>query len=258
MSSMPAVKAIFLRMSATWKAFRIVASMGLSAPGTQARRAWRGAADSSGCDGESRPVHGPELLALDELAAAAGSLYALARARAEAVRVDRERLAELALGQHLDRHALAGGQAVGLHQLDRDLRARLEATLERRDVHGLGVRAEGLEGHRLLHVRAAQLSHAHVDRHLAPLEGGPALGARARARALLPTSGGLARARPFSTPDALTRAPAPGSRREAVQPDAVRPALLGGGAHLPSLTSTRWRTACSMPRACSVSSSCTV
>src|SRR6202011_4116319 len=96
------------------------------------------------------------------------------------------------------RHVLAGAKAVGLHQLDRDLGARIEAALELGDVHRLGVRAERLEGHRLLHVGPAQLSHAHVDRHLAALEVGPALGTRARTRALLAPARGLARARAFA------------------------------------------------------------
>src|SRR5205085_10791907 len=100
-------------------------------------------------------------------------------------------------------------------------RACVEAALERRDVDGLGVRAERLEGHRLLHVRAAQLSHAHVDRHLAALEGRPALGPGTRACPLLPAAGGLAGARTFAAPHALAGAPAPGSRRDAVQPDAL-------------------------------------
>src|SRR5271168_1571016 len=145
----------------------------------------------------------------------------------------------------------------GLHQLERDLGAGVEATLKRRDVHGLGVRAEGLERHRLLHVRSAQLSHAHVDRHLAALERGPALRARARARALLAAARGLARTRAFAAPDALARPAAAGGGREAVQPDALLGALFAR-AHLPSLTSTRWRTACSMPRVCSESFSSTV
>src|SRR6478672_8518878 len=128
-------------------------------------------------------------LELYELAAAAGSLDALARAGAECVRVHGQRLVELALGQDLDGHVLATDDSVGLHQLERDLAAGLEA-IKRGDVHGLGVRAERLERHRLLHVWPAQLSHAHVDRHLAALEVGPPLGARARARALLAAARG--------------------------------------------------------------------
>ena len=45
-----------------------------------------------------------------------------------------------------------------------DLGAGVEARLEVAKVHGLGVRPERLERHRLLHVRAAQLAHPHVDR----------------------------------------------------------------------------------------------
>src|SRR6478672_10314648 len=157
-------------------------------------------------------------LALDQLAGSASRLDALARTRAEGVSVDGQRLAQLALGEHLDRNVLARAQAVGLHQLDRHLGARIEAAVERGDVDRLRMRTEGLEGHRLLHVRPAQLSHAHVNRHLAALEARPALGARARARALLPAPGGLARARAFAAPDALARAAAAGRRGEAVQP----------------------------------------
>ena len=191
-------------------------------------------------------------------AGAAGRLDALARAGAEGVGVHGQRLGQLALGEHLHGDVLAGAEAVGLHQLERHLGARVEAALERGDVDGLGVRAEGLEGHRLLHVRPAQLSHAHVDRHLPALEARPALGARARAGALLPAAGGLAGARAFAAADALARAAAAGGGREAVQPDALLGVLVLGRAHLPSLTSTRWRTACSMPRACSESLTSTV
>src|SRR5208282_5975431 len=100
-------------------------------------------------------------------------------------------------------HLLAAGETDRAHRLERHLGARLEAVLERADVDRLGVRTEGLERHRLLHVRAAQLSHTHVNRHLAALEGGPAARSRARARALLPAARGLARAGPFATADAL-------------------------------------------------------
>src|SRR5437763_3781152 len=145
----------------------------------------------------------PAKLAVDDLAAATRRLDPLAGGGAEGMRVHRERLAELALGEHLDWHVLAGRQALGLQKPERHFVTGVEATLECRDVDWLGVRAKWLEGHRLLHVRPAQLSHAHVDRHLAALEGGPALGPRARARPLLPTAGRLARARAFATPYAL-------------------------------------------------------
>src|SRR5271166_260172 len=203
------------------------------------------------------PIARAGTLAVDDLAAAAGRLDPLACAGAEAVGMDGERLGQLALGQHLHGHALARGQTVGLHQLEGHLGAGVETALQGGDVDGLGVRAEGLEGHRLLHVRPAQLSHAHVDRHLPALEGCPALRARARARALLPAPSGLAGARAFAAPYALARTPAARGRRETVQPDLLLRALRGG-AHFCSSTSTRWRTACSMPRACAESSTCTV
>ena len=181
--------------------------------------------------------------------------YALSRTGAERVRVHGQGLAQLALGEDLDGDVRARGQAAGAKQLERDLGAGLEALLERGDVDRLGAGTEGLERHRLLHVRPAQLSHAHVDRHLATLEARPALAARAGAGALLPAPGRLAGARALAAPHALARAAASRGGRQAVQPDALvragRP--LGRRAHLPSSTSTRWRTARSMPRACSLS-----
>src|SRR5450755_2246238 len=126
---------------------------------------------------------------LDQLAGSAGGFDLLTRGRAEAVGVDGERLGDLALGEHLDRDVLALGQALGVHRLQRDRVPRLEALLEIEQVDRLGVRPEGLERHRLLHVRAAQLAHPHVNRHLAALEPGPRLGARARAVALLAAAG---------------------------------------------------------------------
>src|SRR5580704_15767999 len=92
-------------------------------------------------------------LALDRLAGAAGGLDTRTGARAEGVRFYCQRLAELTLGEDLDRDVFARTQAGRLHQLDRDLSAGVEALLQCGDVDGLGVRAEGLERHRLLHVR---------------------------------------------------------------------------------------------------------
>src|ERR1700684_668582 len=100
-----------------------------------------GTADSSGCGLVGRHTgrfHGAAAaLALDGRAGAAGGLDALARARAERVGVNRERLAELALGEDLDRDALAGAEAVCLHQLDRHLGAGVEEPVERGDVDRL-------------------------------------------------------------------------------------------------------------------------
>src|SRR6185437_15769955 len=95
--------------------------------------------------------------ALERVTGAAGALDALAGDLAEGVGVNCERLAQISLSQHLDRHTLAGSQALGLHSLQCDLGSRVEAALEVGDIHRLGVGAEHLEGHRLLHVRPAQL-----------------------------------------------------------------------------------------------------
>src|SRR4051812_43681508 len=157
-----AVKASFLRISPTVKALRIVDSIG-------------------------------RLRLLDGRAGAAGSLDGCAGGGAELVRVNRQRLGDLALGEDLDRDVLAGAQALVAHGLVRLLFAWVEARLEVLHVDRLRVRAERLEGHRHLLRRPAQLAHPHVDRHLAALEARTVLRARARPRALLAAAGGLAR-----------------------------------------------------------------
>src|SRR5579859_448207 len=128
---------------------------------------------------------GPFASGLDDDAAAAGRLDPLAGGGAERVRMHLEALGELAAREDLDRDPLARAEARGAQRLERDDRAGLEPLLEIADVDRLGVGAERLEGHRLLLVRAAQLAHPHVDRVLAALEVCAALGARARAPALL-------------------------------------------------------------------------
>src|SRR4051794_3956988 len=187
-------------------------------------------------------------LGLDELAGAARGLDLLASGLGEAVRVDGQRLRELAAAQHLDRDALAGREAGAAHGVQVDRGAVVEAGLEVREVDRLRVRPEHLERHRHLLVRAAQLAHAHVDRVLAALEACAALGAGARAVALLATTGGLARARPLAAPDALAVAPGARGRLEGVEADLF--------AHFSS-TVTRWRTAWTMPRSCGESGRCT-
>src|SRR4051812_12578253 len=172
--------------------------------------------------------------------------------------MDGQRLGQLAPGEDLDRDALAGPQAPGGQRRERDLRPAVEARVEIGEVHGLRVRAERLEGHRLLHVRAAQLAHPHVDRHLAALEVHAALGARARAGALLAAPGRLAGARALAAADALARLAAARGGLERVQADGL--ALLGGllgRAHWSSIL-TRWRMRCSIPRAGGVSCTSTV
>src|SRR2546427_453585 len=59
---------------------------------------------------DNRP---PAKLAVDDLAAATRRLDPLAGGSAEGMRVHRERLAELALGEHLDWHVLAWPPAPG-------------------------------------------------------------------------------------------------------------------------------------------------
>ena len=136
-----------------------------------------------------------------------------------------------------------------LQRLERDLGAGLEARLEVEQVDRLRVRAERLERHRLLHVRAAQLAHPHVDRHLAALEAGAVLGAGARAVALLAAAGGLAGARALAAADALARPARPGAGVRLCRPIALLGVSCLGSALIGLLrTSTRWRTVWSMPR----------
>src|SRR2546430_7322916 len=165
------------------------------------------------------PAGEPRGRLFDDLAGAARGIDPLARGCAEGVRVHGQRLAQLALGEDLHRDALALGQAVRPERVGRDLGAGVEALLECRQVHRLGVGAEGLERHRLLHVRPAQLAHPHVDRVLAALETGPPLAAGARAGALLAAARGLAAARALAAADALARTPAAAGRLDGVQPD---------------------------------------
>src|SRR3954471_10232694 len=188
-------------MSATVNALRIVDSM---------RRD----------QGSSAAARAAGLLLDDDHAAARG-LDSVAGRTAELVRVDGELLGERALGEDLDRDVLAAPEALGLERVERDLVAGLEAPLEVLEVDRLRVRAEGLERHRLLHVRAAQLAHPHVDGHLPALEVVPGLRARARACALLAAARGLAGARALAAPDALARLARARGGLERVQTDAL-------------------------------------
>ena len=132
-----------------------------------------------------------------------------------------------------------------------DLGALVEARLEVAQVDRLGVRPERLERHRLLHVRAAQLAHPHVDRVLAALEAGALLRAGARAAPFWPRPAVLPVPEPSPRPTRLRglREPwagfsecSPIARR---RPRRHRPPPGGGRA---------W----SMPRICGVSSCSTV
>src|SRR4051794_33240257 len=105
--------------------------------------------------------------------------------------VNIELLGNLAAGEDLDR-VRALRQALCLECRHVDLGAGVEALLEIADVDRLGRGAEVLKRHRLLFVRAAQLSHPHVDRILATLVSSLALTTRTRTGALVAASGGLA------------------------------------------------------------------
>src|SRR5687767_15085637 len=142
-------------------------------------------------------------LPFDQLAGPARGLDLLAGGLRETVRVHGQTLGQLAVAEHLHGDCAAAGQA-GLPQRIRgDLGAAVEARLEVGQVHGLRARAELLERHRLLHRRAAQLAHPHVDRVLAALEAHALLRARARAGALVAAPGRLARAGAVAAAHAL-------------------------------------------------------
>src|SRR5215211_923699 len=185
---MAAVKASFLRMSATRNAFRNVRST---------------------------------RLLLDQLTGPARGLDLLARALREPVRVHGQALGQLAVPEHLDRHRAARGQAGRAQRIRGDLGAAVEAVLEVRQVHRLGARAELLERHRLLHRRAAQLAHPHVDRGLAALEAHALSRAAAGAGALVAATGRLAGARAVPAPDALAVLARALGRAERVQADVL-------------------------------------
>src|SRR5512133_1435155 len=133
---------------------------------------------------------------LDHVARPAGSLDGCARGGAERVRVDRQGLGDLALGEDLHRDALAGAQPLVAQRLEGHVGALVEARLEILEVDRLRVRADG---------------------HLPALEARAVLGARARAVALLAAPGGLAHARALTAADALARLAAAGGGLQRVQ-----------------------------------------
>src|SRR5829696_1665958 len=197
-ASIAAVNISFLRISATLKEFRIVAST----------------------------ARLPSGLLLDDLAGAAGRLDGGARGLREPVRLHGQRLGDLAATEDLDGDVAPRGQAGGLERGDVDRRARVEARIQVGQVDRLGVRPEHLERHRHLLVRAAQLAHPHVDRRLAALEPGAVLGARAGAGALVAAAGRLAVARAVPAADALAVLARARRRLEVVEADDL---VLGGG-----------------------------
>src|SRR3954463_14585720 len=162
----------------------------------------------------------PRLLLGDYGAGAAGALDLLAGGLREAVCRDSQLLREVAHAEDLDRHVLPGREAALREGCGRHVGAVVEAGVEVLQVHRLGLgAAELLERHRLLHVRAAQLAHPHVDRHLAALEVHLLPVARARAPALVAASGSLAGAGALAAADALAAVARAGGRLEGVKSD---------------------------------------
>src|SRR4029453_13499732 len=156
----------------------------------------------SGTLNEFRNVLSTWLL-LDQLTGAARGFDLLASRLREGVGVHGERLRQVALAEDLDRHLAARGQFLPAQGVGSDLGSLDEASLEVPEVDRLGLGAELLERHRLLHVRAAQLAHPHVDGCLPTLEVHLPLGARGGARALVAAAGGLPVAGALAAADAL-------------------------------------------------------
>src|SRR5918992_1184010 len=158
---------------------------------------------------------------INRLAGPARGLDLLAGGLREAVSVHGQRLAELAVAEHLDGHVAPRGEARVAQRVRRDLGARVEALLEVPQVHRLGLRAELLERHRLLHGRAAELAHPHVDRVLPALEAHAPLVAGAGAGALVTAAGGLAHAGALAAADPLALLARAGRRLQRVEADAL-------------------------------------
>ena len=134
-------------------------------------------------------------------------------------------------------------EALRVQRLERDRGARLEPRLEVEQVDRLRVRAERLERHRLLHVRAAQLAHPHVDRVLAALE--PRRGAWRPSASPSPSGRGptvLPVPDPSPRPTRLRGRARPGRGLQVVQPDP----LLAPVSH-PRRPRPRWLTFAIMP-----------
>src|SRR5436190_4001019 len=129
-------------------------------------------------------------------------------------------LGDVALAEHLDRNALPAREVLLAERVRGDLGAVVETRVEITEVDRLGVRAPVcLERHRLLHVRAAQLAHPHVNRVLAALEVDLPLRARAGAGALLAAAGGLAEAGALAAADPLLAVARTGVRLQVVESD---------------------------------------
>src|ERR1035437_1411091 len=134
---------------------------------------------------------------LERLRAAPGRRDLFRRLAAELVRPNRQRLADLAAGEHLERAHGPLHEAALAQELRRHDRAGLEPRAERVEVHDVVLDAE--------RVVEAALGHAPVQRHLAAFEPALVVKARARFRALVAAPGRLAVARALAAPDALLR-----------------------------------------------------
>src|SRR6188474_1628335 len=123
-------------------------------------------------------------LELQSVAGTACRFYLLLCSSAEGVSFDCQLLGELATGEDLHR-VRALGEPLLPQGLGRHLSIGVETLLQIGEVDRLRFGPEVLKGHRLLHVRPAQLSHPHVDRVLPTLVVGLALRPRTSASPLV-------------------------------------------------------------------------
>src|SRR4029453_9184666 len=142
------------------------------------------------------------------LCLAAGGRDLLGGLAAELVRLDGQRLADVAARQHFHPHVALHQPALA-EQLRRHLDVAVEALGERIEVHHLVFLTERI-------VESA-LGHAPVQRHLAALEPALLLPAGPRLRALVAARRRLAVARPVAAPDALLRVLGPLGRPQIAQ-----------------------------------------
>ena len=158
-------------------------------------------------------------LPLDQDAGAARGLDLLARAGGEAVRVDGQRLRELALAEHLDRHVACAWRAPAAQRVRGDLGAVVEAASRSRRLTGwVWVRnfSNGIDffmcGPRSLRIRMwiGFWPPSKPTFFLAP---------ERCARALLAAARGLAEPGALAAADALARVARAGRRLQVVEPD---------------------------------------
>src|SRR5215467_15598741 len=133
----------------------------------------------------------------DSLRSPARGLEFLRCLSAEFVRAYRQRLADIAPRQNLDRPVPTGNEPVLAQQFGRHDRAGVELRREQIEVHYLVLDAKMIV--------ESSLRYSAMERHLAALEASLELEPRAGFRALVSAPGRLALTRALPAPDALLR-----------------------------------------------------